>query len=60
MLAMLRPFVSKKAGRKIRLVETLAEIGNGTGGEMVAGSLGAAFCSNSALVAGEGMAAAQP
>lgn len=42
-LAFMRPFVSKKAGRKIKLVETLEEIGEATSGEVTMHHLGASF-----------------
>lgn len=42
-LAFMRPFVSKKAGRKIKLVESLEEIGEATSGEVTMHHLGASF-----------------
>ena len=39
----MRPFVSKKAGRKIKQVESLQELGEATGGEVTVQHLGAAF-----------------
>jgi hypothetical protein len=42
-LAFMRPFVSKKAGRKIKLVESLEEIEEATSGEVTMHHLGASF-----------------
>ena len=39
----MRPFVSKKAGRKIKQVQGLEEIAAATGGEVTLQSLGPAF-----------------
>ncbi|KAI8106229.1 hypothetical protein M9435_000776 [Picochlorum sp. BPE23] len=42
-LAFMRPFVSKKAGRKIKVVESLEELGEVTSGEVTMHHLGTAF-----------------
>lgn len=42
-LAFMRPFVSKKAGRKIKLVESLEEIGEATSGEVTMHHLGQGY-----------------
>jgi hypothetical protein len=42
-LAFMRPFVSKKAGRKIKQVQSLDEIAAATEGEVTLQSLGPAF-----------------
>ena len=42
-LAFMRPFVSKKAGRKIKQVQSVHEIAEATGGEVTVQSLGPAF-----------------
>jgi hypothetical protein len=51
MLAFMKPFVSKKAGRKIKAVDTLEEIGESTGGEVTLHHLGEKFLNDDALVA---------
>ena len=58
MLAFMRPFVSKKAGKKIKAVDTLEEIGESTGGEVTLHHLGRAFLENDAVVQEEEEAAA--
>ncbi|GAB4819641.1 hypothetical protein N2152v2_006687 [Parachlorella kessleri] len=45
-LAFMRPFVSNKAGRKIRAVDSVQEIGDATGGEVTVQHLGAQFNAN--------------
>ncbi len=42
-LAFMRPFFSKKAGRKIKQVQSVHEIAEATGGEVTLQSLGPAF-----------------
>lgn len=42
-LKFMRPFVSNKAGRKIKVVEDVTELGDATGGEVTMHHLGAAF-----------------
>ena len=42
-LAFMRPFVSAKAGRKIRQVQSLAGVGEVTGGEVTVAHLGRSF-----------------
>ena len=42
-VAFMRPFVSQKAGKKIKAVESLEEIGAATGGEVTMQHLGEAF-----------------
>jgi len=42
-LAFMRPFVSRKAGRKIKMVESLEEIGEATSGEVTKHHLGQSF-----------------
>lgn len=48
MLAFMKPFVSKKAGRKIKAVDTLEEIGENTGGEVTIHHLGEKFLNDDA------------
>jgi hypothetical protein len=59
-LAFMRPFVSRKAGRKIRAVESLAELAAATGGEVGVPHLGQRFLDDDAAAqeAEEGGAAA--
>lgn len=49
MLSFMRPFVSKKAGRKIKAVDTLEEIGEKTGGEVTIHHLGEKFLNDDAI-----------
>lgn len=42
-LGFMRPFFSKKAGRKIKQVQSVHEIAEATGGEVTVQSLGPAF-----------------
>jgi hypothetical protein len=51
MLAFMKPFVSKKAGRKIKAVDSLEEIGGKTGGEVTMHHLGERFLNDDAIVA---------
>ncbi|KAL4427888.1 hypothetical protein ABPG75_001977 [Micractinium tetrahymenae] len=55
-LAFMRPFVSKKAGRKIKQVQSVHEIASVTDGEVTVQSLGSAFAAD--LAADEELAAA--
>ena len=55
-LAFMRPFISKKAARKIKVVQSLQEIAAATEGEVTLQSLGPAFNAN--LAAHEAAAAA--
>jgi len=50
-LAFMRPFVSRKAGRKIKTVESLEEIGVATGGEVTLHHLSRRFLDDDAAVA---------
>ena len=47
-LAFMRPFVSKKAGRKIKVVESVEEIGEATSGEVTMHHLGETFLQHEA------------
>lgn len=49
-LAFMRPFVSKKAGRKIKTVESLDELSGATGGEVGVPHLGQRFLDDDAAV----------
>ena len=49
-LAFMRPFVSKKAGRKIKQVQSLDEIAAATEGEVTLQSLGPAFAEDQLAV----------
>lgn len=50
-LAFMRPFVSRKAGRKIKTVDRLEEIGEVTGGEVTMHHLGKRFLDDDAMAA---------
>jgi Divergent CRAL/TRIO domain len=58
MLAFMRPFVSKKAGRKIKAVDILEEMGEATGGEVTVHHLGEKFLNDDAVAAEAEAAAA--
>jgi hypothetical protein len=47
-LAFMRPFVSKKAARKIKVVESVEEIGDSTSGEVTMHHLGESFLQHEA------------
>ncbi|KAG7672522.1 hypothetical protein Ndes2437B_g02488 [Nannochloris sp. 'desiccata'] len=51
MLSFMKPFVSKKAGRKIKAVDTLEDIGESTGGEVTLHHLGEKFLNDDAMEA---------
>lgn len=55
-LNFMKPFVSKKAGRKIKLVDSLEEIGEATGGEVTMSHLGDSFLEDEARAAAEAAA----
>jgi hypothetical protein len=52
MLAFMRPFVSKKAGKKVKVVNSLDEVAEATGGEVGLAHMGPLFAAAQARAAG--------